>query len=69
MRSDYRSAFNAAFSDDLYQRYVDLLSERTGCVFDFRLTETPVFLPDDLREQLVTASREIVDQLCDPAKI
>ncbi len=69
MRSDHRSAFNAAFSDKLYQRYVDLLSERTGCTFEFRLTETPVFIPDDLREQLVTASREIVDQLCDPAKI
>jgi hypothetical protein len=69
MHPEHRAAFNAAFSDDLYRRYVALLEEKTGCHFGFRLTETPVFLPDDLRAELATAATEIVEQLSDPEKI
>lgn len=69
MHPQHRAAFNAAFSDELYRRYVRLLEAKTGCGFGFRLTETPVFLPEDLRDQMATAAREIVSQLSDPGKI
>jgi len=69
MHPEHRAAFNAAFSDDLYRRYVRLLEEKTGSAFGFRLTETPVFLPEDLKGRLATAATEIVDQLSEPQTI
>jgi hypothetical protein len=53
----------------MYQRYVKLLEEKTGCRFGFRLSETPVFVPDDLRRQLVSAAKDIVVQLSAKAAI
>lgn len=69
MHAQHRAAFNAAWTDGLYRHYVALLEKKTGCEFHFRLTETPVFIPDALRDRLASAAREIVDQLSDPATI
>ena len=33
MHPEYRKAFNEAYSDDLYRRYVSLLEKKTGCRF------------------------------------
>ncbi|MGH9198186.1 MAG: hypothetical protein ACRD1T_20945, partial [Acidimicrobiia bacterium] len=69
MDPKYRRAFNAGFSDDLYQRYQQDLSDRLNCPFEFRLAETPVFLDSDLRSRLVKAAEEIVQQLSDPVRL
>ena len=44
-----RARFNAAFDEELYRRYADDLKARVGGEVGFRLAETPVFLPADLR--------------------
>lgn len=64
-----RARFNAAFDEELYRRYADDLKERVGDEVGFRLAETPVFLPADLRERCIRAGDEIVAQLCDPERI
>jgi hypothetical protein len=64
-----RARFNAAFDDGLYRRYVADLTAQVDCEVGFRLAETPVFLPADLRERCVQAGAEIVAQLCDPERI
>src|SRR5215471_15764985 len=65
MHPNYRAAFNAAFSDELYHRYERLLTERLGHA-EFRLAETPVFLTKELSAKLVTAAREVLELLSRP---
>jgi len=68
MDSQFRAAFNAAFSQTVYDRYQNELIRRLG-PFGFRLAESPVFLPAELRGKLETAAREVCDQLQDPARL
>jgi hypothetical protein len=65
----FRPLFNAALTPELYDRYRRALSERLDAPFHFRLAETPVFFPPDLRARFTAAAREIVEQLCDPARL
>src|SRR5688500_11298030 len=69
MDPQYRNAFNAAFTDEIYRRYERDLSTRLNSSFEFRLAETPVFLPAKLRGQLVTAATGILEQLSRPENI
>jgi hypothetical protein len=65
----YRERFNAQFTPALYDRYQRDLESRLDASFAFRLAETPLFLPDDFKQRVVTSAREIVAQLSDPALI
>jgi hypothetical protein len=65
----FRSLFNAQFTPALYDSYRRELSERLQCTFEFRLAETPIFLPGDFQCRIVRAAEEIVAQLSDPARI
>jgi hypothetical protein len=69
MDQRFRSLFNSQFTDALYESYTRDLSARLGAEFDFRLAETPVFLPDDFKQKAVDAANAIMEQLSDPAAI
>jgi hypothetical protein len=69
MERSFRQAYNAAFTPDLYRRYLGRLEARMGHPIPFRVAETPLFLPRAFRERLARYAREIVDQLCDPGLI
>jgi hypothetical protein len=62
----FRALFNAQFTPAIYESYVRDLSRRCGCEFDFRLAESPVFLPDDFKARVTEAAQAIVDQLSHP---
>jgi hypothetical protein len=64
-----RALYNAAYSKDLYQRYVERLETWLDVKIPFRIAETPFFIPRPLREKLATAAREIVDKISDPKLI
>lgn len=69
MDSHYRSLFNQQFTEEIYQRYERDLSGRLNSRFEFRLAETPVFLPEDFKQRIVAAANEIVEQLSDPGRL
>jgi hypothetical protein len=69
MQSDLRQPFNAAFTDGTYRRLMRELETRLRCSFEFRVAETPVFLPAPLRARLERSAREIVAQLSEPSRI
>ncbi len=69
MIPELRRAYNEAFTDRSYREYQSRLSERGGMEIPFRLAETPVFLPPDLRDEMVAASLEIFRQLSTPAAL
>lgn len=66
MIPELRRAYNAAFSVETYRAYRARLEAEAGGPIEFRLAETPVFLPPDLRDAMIAAALEIVAQLASP---
>lgn len=69
MHPRFRQLFNSQFTPAIYERYVRDLSQRLDTTFEFRLAETPLFLPDDFKQKATDSARAIVEQLSDPALI
>lgn len=67
MIPEIRAAYNAAFTEEKYDRLVRSLDEVTGTEIEFRVCETPVFLPPGLLATMQQASGEIIGQLCTDA--
>ncbi|HSY49737.1 MAG TPA: hypothetical protein VLC46_13050 [Thermoanaerobaculia bacterium] len=65
----FRPIFNAQITPERYEWYVHELSRRLGCTFEFRLAESPVFLPDDFKTRIVDAAQSIVAQLSDASRL
>jgi len=62
-----RSLFNSHWSEALYGRMCALMDERLQTSrFDFRLAETPLFLPEDLKARCVRVADEILALIRDP---
>ena len=59
MIKKYRTSFNTNFNK---QKYNDFLTEITQGYpeIPFRLAESPVFIPEELKQQLITAGDEII---------
>jgi len=56
---ELRRAYNAAFTQQKYAEYRRRLEAESVCPIEFRLCETPTFLPPELREDMVRSSTEI----------
>jgi len=62
-----REQYNAQFTEEKYQRFLRMLDETVGAKIDFRVCETPVFLPGDLLREMQQSAAEIISQLDTPA--
>ena len=60
---DWRQHFNAQFSEAAYQQLLDALESTAGAPIEFRVCETPVFIPAELLTQMRQAASEIIAQL------
>ena len=61
-----RKAFNDAFTKERYEAFLaDLHSTYPGAI-EFRVAETPVFIPKDFAAKLIDACESIVDVITDP---
>jgi hypothetical protein len=61
--SSQRERFNGNFSPATYERLVASLQQTTGLTIEFRVSETPVFLPPELRLEIQQAATAINQQL------
>ncbi len=59
MIQKYRTSFNANFNEWKYQDFLTRITEGYPEI-TFRLAESPVFLPEKLKQQLITAGNEII---------
>ncbi len=66
MISTIRRSYNAAFSEEKYQEFLDSIHQDWPNQLEFRLAETPVFVPASLREKLVTACESFIDTITAP---
>jgi len=69
MDARFRELFNSQFTPELYEFYQRELSSRLNTNFEFRLAESPLFIPDDFKQKAVESATAIVEQLSDPALI
>ena len=66
MLPEIRQRYNAAFSTETYEVFVEQVKEDFPDTLEFRIAETPVFIPKALRKKLVQAGEDIVDALVQP---
>jgi hypothetical protein len=64
-----RRAYNAAFTQQKYDDYRRHLEAEAGCPIEFRLCETPIFLPPELRDEMVRSATEIWEELSTPENL
>ncbi|RYY86671.1 MAG: hypothetical protein EOO15_13855 [Chitinophagaceae bacterium] len=62
-----RQAYNAAFTPEKYEAFVNDLAGTHPGQLDFRVAETPIFVPKDFTQKMIAACESIVDALLDPA--
>ena len=66
MVPELRAAYNAAFTAEAYERMRRWLEAEGGSRVDFRISETPLFIPLELARELDRAAREICGQVMSP---
>lgn len=66
MIPSHRKAFNAQFSEEKYQDLLKDIIETYNHTPAFKICETPVFIPKQLQERLVTACKDIMKVINQP---
>ncbi len=61
MQKDLRQQFNEQFSKEKYDQYMQQIEALEPGALDFRNAETPVFVPKDFTQKMLTACEDIID--------
>lgn len=61
-----RHLFNAAFTPESYQRMLADIDQQLPGQLDFRVAETPIFVPAALRDKLIAAGQDIIEVIQRP---
>jgi len=61
-----RRAFNASWTPAEYESYKARLAAEVGTAIPFRVCESPVFLPPELRDRMIGGALEIFELLLEP---
>ena len=66
MISEIRTQYNQAFTQEKYQQFLDWIAAQYDHRAPFPIAETPVFVPQQLKERLIQACEEITDVIVQP---
>jgi hypothetical protein len=66
MISQYRKIFNEQFSEEKYEAFLKDLYTEHNHTTPFRISETPAFIPKQLKKQLLEACDEIMEVINQP---
>ncbi len=66
MIQEIREQFNAQFSEEKYQDFLNDLNSKHPGAIEFRVAETPVFIPKDFTKKMIDACEAIVDIITKP---
>lgn len=59
MIKEFRERYNQSFTADKYDRFLKTIEAAHDYMPSFRIAETPVFIPDGLKEKLIQACNDI----------
>ena len=57
----YRSLFNSSFSSEKYQEFQDDITSDFDYIPTFRMAETPFFISNELKNQLIEGCKDVID--------
>lgn len=63
MIKELRKEFNAKFNEEIYKNFTNELNTILPYPTDFRVSETPLFISDNLRDELINGCYDILSQL------
>ncbi len=66
MIKEIREAYNQAFTPEKYGAFKEFLNSRFGFEIEFRIAETPVFIPLALRKKIFSACDDIIRVISEP---
>ena len=66
MIPELRKQFNENFSPELYQQFLKDLDIKHPGAIEFRVAETPIFIPKEFTKKMIDACESIVDVIVDP---
>lgn len=66
MNQHYRKVFNAQFSEEKYNHLIDSITNDFDYRPTFRIGETPFFIPNELKAQLLQGCQEVIDFIQKP---
>lgn len=66
MIESLRKQFNSDFSTEKYQRFLQDIASDFNYAPTFRIAETPFFIPDDLKNDIILACEEVIDFITKP---
>src|SRR5687767_4675146 len=66
MIPEIRKAYNEAFTKEKYEAFLKELNTAHPGAIEFRVAETPVFVPKDFKNKMLDACESIVDIITDP---
>jgi hypothetical protein len=61
-----RKAYNEAFTKETYEAFLKELNNAHAGALEFRVAETPIFVPKDFTTKMLDACESIVDIIVDP---
>ena len=66
MIKELREKFNAGFTKEKYNAYMEKVENLHPGSLDFRNAETPIFIPKEFTAKMLTACEDIIDVIVDP---
>ena len=66
MIAQLRNSYNKDFTDEKYESFLNYIYNLYSHKPTFRISETPVFVPDDFRDKLMQACDDITNVLTQP---
>ena len=60
MIPQYRASYNSQFTEEKYRNFLADLDAEAGHPIQFRVAESPIFIPNDFKEKLITAGGQIL---------
>ena len=66
MIKELREKFNAAFTKEKYDTYMEQVENIHPGSLEFRNAETPIFIPKDFTDKMLGACEDIIDVIVDP---
>ncbi len=66
MKKDLRQAYNQSFTKEKYNSFLEELKNVHPGQLDFRVAETPVFVPKNLKSKILEVCESIIDMLVEP---
>jgi hypothetical protein len=63
MIPELRKKYNSEFTEDKYHQFLNAINTYTEYPADFRVAETPIFIPLDFKKEILTAVDQIISYL------